>query len=117
MDDDYDENDIIVSDDIPNDDVVETTEANLSNEVGGDIVSSVGVDIVTEVPVNTNDANPINRYCKCTQYECNCCRDFSLPLVPIKGPGCATIQYLSGDRMSVGIKFGDRLITQRVISG
>lgn len=116
MDDDYDENDIIVSDDIPNDDVVEVTEASLSNEVS-DIVSSVGVDIVTEIPVNTNDANPINRYCKCTQYECNCCRDFSLPLVPIKGPGCATIQYLSGDRMSVGIKFGDRLITQRVISG
>lgn len=67
--------------------------------------------------VNEDDANPINRYCKCSSYECDCCREFSLPLVPIRGPGCANIRYLEGDRMSVGIKFGNRVLANRVISG
>lgn len=30
---------------------------------------------------------PANRYCACSDLMCNCCRDFSLPVVPIKGPG------------------------------
>lgn len=67
--------------------------------------------------VNEDDANPINRYCKCSSYECDCCRDFSLPLVPIRGPGCANIRYLEGDRMSIGIKFGNRVLANRIISG
>lgn len=68
-------------------------------------------------PTNEDDANPINRYCKCTSFECDCCREFSLPLVPIRGPGCANIRYLDGDRMSVGIKFGNRVLANRIISG
>jgi len=32
-------------------------------------------------------AAPPNRYCACSDLMCNCCRDFSLPVVPIKGPG------------------------------
>lgn len=80
--------------------------------------SSVATSTETELPVaNEDDANPINRYCKCTSYECDCCREFSLPLVPIRGPGCANIRYLEGDRMSVGIKFGNRVLANRVISG
>lgn len=72
----------------------------------------------TEVPVaNEDDQNPINRYCKCTSFECDCCRDFSLPLVPIRGPGCANIRYLEGDRLSVGIKFGNRVLANRIVSG
>lgn len=71
----------------------------------------------TESPINEDDANPINRYCKCTSFECDCCREFSLPLVPIRGPGCANIRYLEGDRMSIGIKFGNRVLANRVISG
>jgi Domain of unknown function (DUF4773) len=72
----------------------------------------------TESPVvNEDDANPINRYCKCSSYECDCCREFSLPLVPIRGPGCANIRYLEGDRMSIGIKFGNRVLANRIISG
>jgi hypothetical protein len=67
--------------------------------------------------VNEDDANPINRYCKCTSFECDCCRDFSLPLVPIRGPGCANIRYLEGDRLSVGIKFGNRVLANRIVSG
>lgn len=73
---------------------------------------------ITEVPVvNEDDQNPINRYCKCTSFECDCCREFSLPLVPIRGPGCANIRYLEGDRLSVGIKFGNRVLANRVVSG
>jgi hypothetical protein len=30
---------------------------------------------------------PPNRYCACTNLMCNCCREFSLSVVPIKGPG------------------------------
>lgn len=80
--------------------------------------SSESTSTETEAAIaNEDDANPINRYCKCSSYECDCCREFSLPLVPIRGPGCANIRYLEGDRMSVGIKFGNRVLANRVISG
>lgn len=81
-----------------------------------EVTSSTSAESSTEV-VNTDDANPINRYCKCTSFECDCCRDFSLPIVPIRGPGCANIRYLEGDRLSIGIKFGNRILANRVISG
>lgn len=81
-----------------------------------EVTSSTSAESSTEV-VNIDDANPINRYCKCTSYECDCCRDFSLPIVPIRGPGCANIRYLEGDRLSIGIKFGNRVLANRVISG
>ena len=95
-----------------------TTASSEENSV--EISSSASAESTsteTESPVNEDDANPINRYCKCSNYECDCCRDFSLPLVPIRGPGCANIRYLEGDRMSVGIKFGNRVLANRVISG
>lgn len=85
-----------------------------------EVVSSTSAEVLTETEssvVNEDDANPINRYCKCSSYECDCCREFSLPLVPIRGPGCANIRYLEGDRMSIGIKFGNRVLANRVISG
>lgn len=34
-----------------------------------------------------SQVTPPNRYCACSSLMCNCCRDFSLPVVPIKGPG------------------------------
>ncbi|CRK91404.1 CLUMA_CG005077, isoform A [Clunio marinus] len=80
-------------------------------------VASAESETQTPAIVNEDDANPINRYCKCTSFECDCCREFSLPLVPIRGPGCANIRYLEGDRMSIGIKFGNRVLANRVISG
>lgn len=93
-------------------------ETNSENNEVLQEINQVPQEPVTEKPVvNTDDANPINRYCKCTTYECNCCRDFALPLVPVKGPGCATVQYLEGNRMSIGVKFGDRVLASRVISG
>lgn len=98
---------------------VEAVEAEEENSV--EVSSSASAEVTsTETDasnVNEDDANPINRYCKCSSYECDCCRDFSLPLVPIRGPGCANIRYLEGDRMSIGIKFGNRVLANRIISG
>lgn len=29
----------------------------------------------------------VNRYCTCNENICNCCRDFHIPVVQLKGPG------------------------------
>lgn len=29
----------------------------------------------------------MNRYCTCNENICNCCRDFHIPVVQLKGPG------------------------------
>lgn len=91
-----------------------------SEENSVEVSSSTSAELTsteTETTVNVDDTNLINRYCKCTSFECDCCRDFSLPILPIRGPGCANIRYLEGDRMSIGIKFGNRVLANRVISG
>lgn len=78
------------------------------------IADSASIEVTTVE--NTDDQSTINRYCKCTSYECNCCREFRLPIAGIGSNGCATVNYLNGERMSVGLKFGDRLVASRVIS-
>lgn len=77
--------------------------------------SSVVENNEVSQPVNENDPNPINKYCSCTSAQCKCCRDFALPIIPIRGPGCATIRYLNDDRVAVTIKYGDFVLTQRTI--
>lgn len=67
--------------------------------------------------VNENDPNPINRYCTCSQSTCKCCREIGLPILPVRGPGCATMQYLEDDKMLVTIQYGDFVLAQRQISG
>lgn len=69
----------------------------------------------TEKPVNENDPNPINKFCSCSSRACKCCRDFSIPLIPIRGPGCATVRYLDNDRLSIGIKYGDLVLASRTV--
>lgn len=97
---------------------VTTSAATVSVEDISTEVLTSSAESTEVVPVtNEDDQNPINRYCKCTSFECDCCRDFSLPLVPIRGPGCANIRYLEGDRLSVGIKFGNRVLANRIVSG
>jgi len=91
---------------------IETSVAPLSAET-----TSTSAESTEATISNEDDQNPINRYCKCTSFECDCCRDFALPLVPIRGPGCANIKYLEGDRLSVGIKFGNRVLANRVVNG
>lgn len=71
----------------------------------------------TEAPVNIDDAHPLNRYCTCNEAECNCCREFKLPLVSVRGPGCASLRYLGKNRMTIAIKYGDITLTSRTISG
>ncbi|XP_065202640.1 dentin sialophosphoprotein-like [Planococcus citri] len=61
--------------------------------------------------------NTPNRHCSCSNLTCNCCRDFSLPVVPVKGPGCATLKYVQGDSMLVTMSFGDRVLRNVTISG
>ncbi|XP_053612001.1 uncharacterized protein LOC128676084 [Plodia interpunctella] len=70
---------------------------------------------------NRNDAekpedNTINKYCKCQESFCNCCRDFDLPVVNLNGPGCASLTYLSGDKMAVSLSFGRKVIANRTLS-
>lgn len=69
----------------------------------------------TEKPINENDPNPINKFCSCSSASCKCCRDFSIPLIPIRGPGCATVRYLDNDRLSIGIKYGDLVLASRTV--
>ncbi|KAL1130195.1 hypothetical protein AAG570_013133 [Ranatra chinensis] len=59
----------------------------------------------------------VNRYCKCNDLACNCCRDFSLPVVSIKGPGCASISYQNGDSMRLTMTFGNRVLRNITLSG
>lgn len=72
---------------------------------------------VTEEPVNVDDQNPINKYCKCSEDHCDCCRNFALPIIPVRGPGCARISYLGNEKMSVQIKYGDIVLASRTVSG
>ena len=78
--------------------------------------SSAAVTEATTVQ-NQDDPSPISKYCKCTDDHCDCCRQFNLPLIPVRGPGCAKITYLGNERMSVSIKYGDITLATRTISG
>lgn len=79
--------------------------------------SAVSAAVSNEVdkPVNNDDPNPINKYCTCSEAQCKCCRDFSIPLIPVRGPGCATIRYLDNDKLGVTIKYGDFVLASRQI--
>lgn len=66
-------------------------------------------------PINENDPNPINKFCSCSSATCKCCRDFTIPLIPIRGPGCATVRYLDNDRLAISIKYGDLVLASRQV--
>ncbi|KAG4078004.1 hypothetical protein HA402_002055 [Bradysia odoriphaga] len=113
---DGDENDIVQED---VDDVVDEV-----SDVSNDIADTATVaPLAPTAPttnssaVNENDPNPINRYCTCSESTCKCCREIGLPILPVRGPGCATMQYLEDDKMLVTIQYGDFVIAQRQISG
>lgn len=71
--------------------------------------------IDNDKPLNENDPNPINKFCTCSSTSCKCCRDFTIPLIPIRGPGCATVRYLDNDRLSIAIKYGDLVLASRQV--
>lgn len=60
--------------------------------------------------------NTNNKYCNCSSVSCNCCRPFNLPLVTLKGPGCATLQYLDGDRLSITMSLAERVLANTTVS-
>ncbi|VVC95497.1 unnamed protein product [Leptidea sinapis] len=60
--------------------------------------------------------NSLNKYCKCSESLCNCCRDFAVPVVNLNGPGCASLMYLNGDKMSISLSFGNKIITNRTVA-
>ncbi|XP_066598029.1 aspartic and glutamic acid-rich protein-like [Prorops nasuta] len=59
----------------------------------------------------------VNKYCTCNEIICNCCRDFHIPLVQLKGPGCASLQYMQEDNLAVQLSFGDNILTSTVVNG
>lgn len=86
-------------------------------EVAETVAELAPAAAVTEEPVNVDDQNPINKYCKCSEDHCDCCRNFALPIIPVRGPGCARISYLGNEKMSVQIKYGDIVLASRTVSG
>lgn len=42
--------------------------------------------VVTDAEVLAGASGP-TKICSCSSLTCNCCRDFALPVVPVKGPG------------------------------
>ncbi|KAB0800872.1 hypothetical protein PPYR_05226 [Photinus pyralis] len=67
--------------------------------------------------VNHKVRQDVSNYCNCSTKLCNCCRDFNFPVVSVRGPGCATLQYLQGDRLAVSLSFGERVLSNTTISG
>lgn len=99
--------------------VSSSTELSDSSLLNSDISKPIESNEVlvkpTDKPINENDPNPINKFCSCSSASCKCCRDFTIPLVPIRGPGCATVRYLDNDRLSIGIKYGDFVLASRTV--
>lgn len=63
-----------------------------------------------------NRQQDANKYCSCSTKLCNCCREFNIPVVALQGPGCASLQYLKGDRLAISMSFGERVLTNTTIS-
>ncbi|XP_074094956.1 uncharacterized protein LOC141524785 [Cotesia typhae] len=59
----------------------------------------------------------LNKYCKCNNDVCQCCRDFHIPVVALKGPGCASIRYFEKDNLELQLSFGDNLLSSTVVNG
>ncbi|XP_065363913.1 uncharacterized protein LOC135957155 [Calliphora vicina] len=62
------------------------------------------------------EANGLAKYCKCNENYCDCCRNFNLPFIPVKGPGCARMTYLGNEKMSISLKYGDLTLASRTVS-
>lgn len=94
---------------------VEQSDPIPSTDVKPVETNDIAPQVVTEKPVNENDPNPINKFCSCSSASCKCCRDFNIPLIPLRGPGCATVRYLENDKLSIGIKYGDFVLASRIV--
>ncbi|XP_046601260.1 otolith matrix protein OMM-64 [Neodiprion lecontei] len=75
--------------------------------------SNVGVSTISLKQATDN----VNKYCTCNDNICNCCRNFDVPFLQLKGAGCASVQYLKGDNMALQLSFGDNILTSTVVNG
>lgn len=111
------------------DDVEESEPIQEDVEEAVEEVANNDIEVLTVAPlapsapttnaslVNESDPDPINKYCTCTKSTCKCCRDVGLPVLPVRGSGCATIQFLEDEKMLVTLQYGDLVLVQRQISG
>ncbi|CAD6201217.1 GSCOCG00000022001-RA-CDS [Cotesia congregata] len=74
---------------------------------------NLGVSIMSLKQATEN----LNNYCKCDNDVCQCCRDFHIPVVALKGPGCASIRYFEKDNLEFQLSFGDNLLSSTVVNG
>ncbi|GJQ68809.1 hypothetical protein Trydic_g5069 [Trypoxylus dichotomus] len=70
----------------------------------------------TKLNHKVRQQDTINRYCSCNTKLCNCCREFDIPVVSLKGPGCASLQYLNDEKLAISMSFGDRVLTNTTIN-
>jgi len=105
----------ISSEDI-NDLVVLEPVENDSSQAPEPSIEIVGETSSPATETNVDDTSAINKFCKCKYDECNCCRQFRMPIALLANSGCAKIRYIESDKISVGLSFGDRIVASRVIS-
>ncbi|KAI5639769.1 hypothetical protein NE865_07846 [Phthorimaea operculella] len=87
----------------------------IQNRNDGGAISVTVLPLVEEKQ-DDSSISTINKYCKCSEEFCNCCRDFAVPYINLDGPGCASLMYLNGDKMSVSLSFGRKVITNKTIA-
>lgn len=95
--------------------VIDRNEATHRVTRAANNVKQTDIDLSTMSLKQATDS--VNRYCTCNENICNCCRDFHIPLVQLKGPGCASLQYLQGDNLAVQLSFGDNILTSTIVNG
>ncbi|XP_005184066.2 uncharacterized protein LOC101895840 [Musca domestica] len=82
------------------------------------VTTAAAAAAATEAPVKVEEEsqNVLAKYCKCSGNHCDCCRNFNLPFIPVKGPGCARMSYLGNEKMAVSLKYGDLTLITRTVS-
>lgn len=64
----------------------------------------------------SNPDNP-NRFCTCAERLCSCCRNFNMPVLNLKGPGCAALEYLQSDKLAISMSFNERVLANTTLKG
>lgn len=66
-------------------------------------VKQSDIDLTTMSLKQATDS--VNRYCTCNENICNCCRDFHIPLVQLKGPG----NYHATRARKMKVRYGNQV--------
>ncbi|KAJ6638807.1 Nuclear pore complex protein Nup98-Nup96 [Pseudolycoriella hygida] len=99
-------------------DILEEDTVDEMSDVSNDIAEIATIAAVpvtnTSVSDNENAPNPINKYCTCSESTCKCCRENVLPIVPVRGSGCTTLQYLEDNKDNIEILLSHRECNFRI---